>query len=75
MKSEKIMGCIMIIASGLIYTFERFLSVFKWSIEVGTGSYPSNPRMVTIFGNIFVPILFIIGMLLIIASFVSRKKE
>lgn len=75
MKREKIMGCLMIVSSGLIYTFERFLSVFKWSIEIGTGSYPINPRIIGIFDNIFVPILFVMGMLLIIASFISREKE
>ena len=75
MKTEGVMGCILLVASGCIYAFERFLSLFEWVTRVGTGSWPSNPKMPGIFDNIFVPTLFIIGLLLIIISFISMRKE
>lgn len=68
------MGCVLLIVSGCIYAFERFLSVCEWVTKIGTGSWPSNPTMLGIFDNIFVPILFIIGLLLIIISFMSMVK-
>ena len=81
MKTEGIMGCILLIASGCIYTVERFVSVLMWLGEVvpvkmsPSGSYPSNATMPGLFDNIFVPILFIVGVLLVVISFRIKEQD
>lgn len=78
---ECILGCILIVFSGLIYTFERYVSIFMWIGQVapvkinGSGSWPTNPTMPGIFDNFFVPLLFIMGLYFIIISFVYRRNN
>ena len=77
---EFILGSCLIVFSGIIFTFERFISVFKWVGESapvkinGSGSYPTEPVMAGFFDNPFVPALLILGLLLIIMSFVEQKS-
>lgn len=81
MKTERVMGCILLIVSGCIYTIERFVSVLMWLCEVVPvkmgpgGSYPSNATMPGVFDNIFVPILFIVGVLLVVISFRIKEED
>lgn len=75
MKNREVMGYILLIMSGCLYTLERFLALFKWSIDVGTGSFLENPAMPNIVDNIFVPTLFIIGLFLIISNFLIKRKN
>lgn len=75
MKSREIMGYVLLIMSGCLYTFERFLAMYKWSIDVSTGSFLEIPAMPSILDNIFVPTLFLIGLLLLISNFLMRRKE
>ncbi len=57
---EFILGCCLIVFSGIIFTFERFISVFKWGGESapikinGSGSYPTVPVMAGFFDNPYV---------------------
>ncbi|MCT4544663.1 MAG: hypothetical protein N4A63_14095 [Vallitalea sp.] len=72
---ESILGCSLIVVSGLIFTFERYVSIFMWIGQVapvkikGSGSWPSKPTMPGFFDNIFVPLLFIMGLFFVIISF------
>lgn len=81
MTTEGISGCILMVVSGLIFTFERFISIFMWigqTVPVkinGSGSYPTKPTMPGIFDNIFVPLLFIIGLILLIISFKVERDD
>lgn len=78
MTIEGILGCILLMISGVIFTFERFISVFLWIGQAapvkinGSGSYPGQPIMPGIFDNIFVPIFFVMGLILI---FINLKIE
>ncbi|MCD4712572.1 MAG: hypothetical protein K8R73_04750 [Clostridiales bacterium] len=78
---EFILGCCLIVFSGIIFTFERFISVFKWVGESapvkisGSGSYPTEPVMAGFFDNLYVPALLILGILLIIMSFIEQKNS
>ncbi|MDP4182377.1 MAG: hypothetical protein Q8942_14965 [Bacillota bacterium] len=80
--TEGIIGCIFIISSGLLFTFERFLSIFKWIGQVapvkinGSGDYPSNPTMPGLIDNIFVVLFLVIGLsLLVIGLFGKRGND
>lgn len=75
MKNREVMGYVLLIMSGSLYTLERFLALFKWSVDVGTGSFLENPAMPNIVDNIFVPTLFIIGLFLIISNFLIKRKN
>lgn len=78
---ECILGCSLIVVSGLIFTFERYVSIFMWIGQVapvkihGSGSWPNKPTMPGIFDNIFVPLLFIMGLFFIIVSFRYYKDD
>ncbi len=77
---ECILGCCLIIFSGIIFTFERFMSVLKWVGESapvkisGSGSYPSEPIMASFFDNLFVPALLVLGIFFVAISFIEHKK-
>jgi hypothetical protein len=80
-KKESVMGLVLLIASGCIFTFERFLSIFIWSSQIipvtlsGSGSYNTEPIYPGVFDNIFVLLFFIIGLILILVSFKIEEKE
>lgn len=77
---EFILGCCLVVFSGVIFTFERFISVFKWVGESapvkinGSGSYPTEPVMPGFFDNLFVPLLMFLGVYLIVMSIYEQKK-
>jgi len=74
-KSHFQIGTIFIIASGFIYTIERFISMYSW-IGVGQaiGKYPPNSLdSVGLFANIFVPLFLVIGAISFISGY--RKND
>jgi hypothetical protein len=80
-RKEGIIGLILLITSGCIFTFERFLSVLVWlgdAVPVkinGSGTYMTKPVFPGIFDNMFVPLFFILGLVLILISIKIREKE
>lgn len=78
---EFVIGCCMIVFSGIIFTFERFISMFKWvgqsaPVKInGSGSYPTEPVMAGFFDNLFVPLLMFSGIYLIVISIYEKKKQ
>ena len=78
-KSSMFLGLVMIALSGILYTVERFIAVFKWASESvpvqlkGSGSYPSEPYMPSILDNIFVGIFLIIGLVLLVFSLLKKE--
>ena len=80
-KKEALMGLTLLIVSSLIYTFERFLAVLAWASNFipvklsGSGSYEPNPIFPSILENVFVPVFFIMGLILILTSFKTKEKE
>jgi hypothetical protein len=71
-KSSFITGVVLIALSGILYTAERFISVFKWVGDAapvkinGSGTYPTEPTMPGIFDNIFVGIFLVLGLVLLL---------
>lgn len=71
----------LIALSAILYTAERFITVFKWTSESvpvkinGSGSYPSEPNMPGIFDNVFVGILLIIGLALLVFSLIKKELD
>ncbi|QFF99925.1 hypothetical protein PB01_14450 [Psychrobacillus glaciei] len=65
-------GIGLIALSGILFTVERFISVFQYASESfpvrlnGSGSFPSEPSMPGIFDNFFVGILLILGLVLLV---------
>jgi hypothetical protein len=60
--------------TGLLYTIERFIAYYSWigQMNAHTGNFPTYPEMPGFFSNIFVPIFFLIGVILIATGY--RKK-
>ncbi|EST52443.1 hypothetical protein T458_15820 [Brevibacillus panacihumi W25] len=65
-----VLATILLIASGLIYTTERFIAYYSWigQMQAHTGSFPTYPELPTFVTNGFVPfflvgsvVLFVIG--------------
>jgi hypothetical protein len=78
MQTYRVLGAIFILTSGLIYSIERTVTMLSKSIvlagfEAGkiTGETPSVDTG-SVFSNLFVPIFFVAGLILIIYSL--RKK-
>jgi len=71
-KISFISGLGLIALSGVLYTLERFIAIFKWIGEVapvkinGSGSWPTEPTMPGVFDNFFVGIFLILGLVLLI---------
>jgi hypothetical protein len=63
-----ILGTVFIIASGILYSFERFIAYFSWigQMNAHTGSFPNNPDLPGLSSNIFIPIFVIIGIALFV---------
>lgn len=80
MKKEIIVGTVFILASGFIYTFERFLAILVWASEIipvkftGTGQYSTLVKMPSLLENIFVIIFFVIGFIFLILGFMRKTK-
>ncbi|WP_407271131.1 hypothetical protein [Radiobacillus sp. PE A8.2] len=77
-KTSFISGLVMIGLSGIIFTWERFLSLYLFGIIISDdkrGSYPSEPSMPNIFENIFVCLLLVIGIVLVLFSLSKFRKS
>ena len=78
MKKEMIIGTVFILASGFIYSFERFLAFLVWASEIipvkftGSGQYSTYVKMPSILENIFVIIFLVIGLILLIVGFIRQ---
>lgn len=74
-------GLGMIALSGVLYTLERFISVYKWIGESapvkinGSGSYPTEPIFPGIFDNFFIGFFLIFGLILLIIGLVMGIKD
>lgn len=71
----------MVALSGILYTLERFLAVFKWVGEVapvkinGSGSYPKEPTMPGLFDNFFVGFFLFFGLIWIMIGIIRGNRE
>jgi len=80
-KSSFISGLGLITLSGILYTVERFIAVFKWIGETapvkikGSGSFPTEPTMPGIFDNLFVGVFLILGLVLLIIGLSKGIKK
>lgn len=66
-----LLGTVFIIASGFLYTFERFISYYEWIgiLNADIDMYSANPNLPGILTNIFIPIFIIIGGVLIFKGY------
>lgn len=77
----KIIGVVLLIMSGLIYTLERGYTMLSTSIvKAGffaggmTGEIP-DLKISTFSDNLFVPLFFILGISILIYSFFKKHKS
>lgn len=68
-KTSLILGMVSLLTSGLLFTIERLNAYVYWLAKVFTGTYPTEPQMVSLTTNLFVPIFFIIGITFIVVFF------
>ncbi|QDQ02375.1 hypothetical protein FOH38_18900 [Lysinibacillus fusiformis] len=78
MKQYKVLGVVLIIISGLIYSLERGFSMLSTSmIRAGffsggmTGEVP-EVEVNTFFSNFYVPLFLIVGLMLVIYGFLKK---
>lgn len=81
MNSSKFFGCIFLLASGLLYTFERGVASLAFKIHLAgflisnTGTkYPSEQK-VGFFDNIFVCLFLIVGFVFLAYGFYKKKSR
>lgn len=80
MKTKGKFGCIFILASGLLFTAERYLSVLIWSalatplITRGAG-YSALPDMPDLKTNFFVILFLLIGIFLLFFEIYDAYKK
>lgn len=83
-KYSFVSGVVLIALSGILFTMERFIAVFKYigesfpvKIKVSGSfqSYPTTPTIPGIFDNIFVGSFFILGLILLIIGISMGYKE
>lgn len=69
-----VLATVFIIASGFLYSFERFISYYEWIgiLNADIGMYSSSPDLPGILTNIFIPIFIITGVVLIVKGY--KKK-
>lgn len=71
----------MLALSGILYTVERFIAVYKWVGESapvkmnGSGSYPEQPIFPSIFDNFYVGFFLILGLALLITGLIKGIKK
>lgn len=81
MKAKGKFGCIFILASGFLFTVERYLSILMWSaittpiITRGNGGYSAVPDMPDITTNSFVIIFLLIGVFLLTLEILDTYKK
>jgi len=66
-------GTIFIVASGFIYTIERFISYYSWTGQMVKGDYPTYPELPGLFTNISLPLFLVIGAISFIRGY--RKND
>lgn len=66
-----VLATVFIIASGFLYSFERFISYYEWIgiLNADIDMYSSAPNLPGILTNIFIPIFIIIGGVLIVKGY------
>jgi hypothetical protein len=81
MKMDKklfyILGSVFIIASGFLYTLERFIAYFAWvgQMNAHTGSFPNNPDLPGLSSNIFIPTFLLIGIVLFVLGYRGKSNS
>lgn len=81
MKANGKFGCIFILASGLLFTAERYLSVIIWSVLTlpvltrGNGSYSALPDMPDVKTNFFVILFLLFGVFLLLLEIYDTYKK
>jgi hypothetical protein len=74
-------GIILIVAAGLIYTVERSMTYYDWIhlrsavIQAGGGSYESQPALAGLTENLFVPAFLAAGIGILGLNIISRLRE
>ncbi|GCD10850.1 hypothetical protein [Clostridium tagluense] len=71
-KSYYQIGAIFMIASGFIYTIERFIAYYSWTGQMVKGSFPTYPELPGLFTNMFLPLFFIIGTISFIIGYIKN---
>lgn len=82
MKTNGKFGCLFILASGMLFTIERYFAIITWTVFTtpvltnGNGGYNTTPDMPDIKTNYFVLIFLLLGFFLLIydISGTYRKK-
>lgn len=66
-----VLGTVFIIASGFLYSFERFISYYEWIgiLNANIDMYSATPHLPGILTNIFIPVFIIIGVVLIVKGY------
>ena len=65
-------GIGLIALSGILFTMERVIAVFRYASESfpvklnGNGSHPGEPNMPGVFDNFFVGLLLVLGIVLLV---------
>ena len=81
MKAKGIFGCIFILASGILFTVERYLSVLIWSVLTtpmltsGNGGYSALPDMDALKLNFFVILFLLLGVFLLLIEIYETYKR
>jgi hypothetical protein len=80
-KISFISGLAMLALSGILYTVERFIAVYKWIGESapvkikGSGSYREEPIFPSIFDNFFIGFFLMLGLILLITGLIKGIKK
>lgn len=71
-KTSLIIGSVFILTSGLLYTIERLSAYIYWfALSLGS-EYPSTPEMPSLLANLFVPLLFVIGIIIFVVVYKDK---
>lgn len=81
MKTKSKFGCVFILMSGVLFTFERYFSILIWStltspiLQKGNGGYEGSPDMPNLHSNPFVILFLLIGVSLVILEIYDFYSE
>ncbi|MCJ8008625.1 hypothetical protein ACFFF5_08405 [Lederbergia wuyishanensis] len=73
-RTSLILGALFILASGLMYSVERVISIVHWSALTHTGSFPTSPPPPSLLDNLFIPLFLLVGIIFIYFAF-KRNGE
>jgi len=70
-----VLATILLLASGLIFTIERFIAYYSWigQMQAHTGSFPTYPELPTFFSNGFVPLFLVGSFVLFVIGFRCKR--